>query len=43
MVADFSKDSTYWAVYVDGEYGQYGLDAQPVTDGSEYTFAHEKY
>ena len=43
VVADFSKDSSYWAVYVDGEYGQYGLDAQPVADGVEYTFAYEKY
>ena len=41
--ADFSKDSSYWAVYVDGAYGQYGLDAQPVTDGSEYAFVYERY
>ena len=41
--ANFSKDSSYWAVYVDGEYGQYGLDMQPVEDGSEYTFAYERY
>ena len=43
VTADFTKDSAYWAVYVNGEYGQYGVDAQPVTDGDAYTFAYETY
>lgn len=41
--ANFGKDASYWAIYVDGGYGRYGLDAQPVTDGSEYAFVYEKY
>ena len=41
--ADFNRDSAYWAIYVNGEYGQYGVDSQPITDGSEYAFVYEKY
>ena len=41
--ANFNKDSAYWAIYVNGAYGQYGVDAQPVEDGGEYAFVYEKY
>ncbi len=36
-------DSAYWAVYVNGEYGQYGISEQPVADGDTFTFAYETY
>jgi hypothetical protein len=36
-------DSAYWAIYVNGEYGQYGIDQQPVTDGDIYSFTYETY
>ena len=34
---------TYWAIYVNGEYGQYGADLQPVNDGDCYTLRLEHY
>lgn len=37
------EDKAYWAIYVNGEYGQYGADQQPVTDGDTYRFAYETY
>lgn len=37
------KDSAYWAVYVNGEYGMYGIDQQPAADGDTYRFAYETY
>ncbi len=42
MTAD-EADSAYWAIYVNGEYGMYGADQQPVTDGDTYRFAYEHY
>ncbi len=39
--AVYDKDGAYWALYVNGEYGQYGADAQPVTDGDKYTWKYE--
>ncbi len=38
---DASK--TYWAIYVNGEYGQYGADQQPVNDGDAFRFSLESY
>ncbi|MCI8327268.1 MAG: DUF4430 domain-containing protein [Lachnospiraceae bacterium] len=40
--ASFDKDGAYWAVYVNGEYGQYGIDQQPVADGDEFKLVYEK-
>ena len=40
--ADYATDGAYWALYVNGEYGQYGCDSQPVTDGDTYTWTYEK-
>ncbi|MBQ6442750.1 MAG: DUF4430 domain-containing protein [Lachnospiraceae bacterium] len=37
----YEKDGAYWTLYVNGEYGQYGADAQPVTDGDEYLWKYE--
>lgn len=38
----YAEDGAYWALYVNGEYGQYGVDSQPVTDGDTYTWTYEK-
>lgn len=38
---NWSVDGTYWAIYVNGEYGQNGIDSQPVKDGDVFRFAYE--
>ena len=38
----YAEDGAYWALYVNGEYGQYGADSQPVESGSTYTWTYEK-
>lgn len=43
IVADYDADGAYWSVYVNGAYGEYGVDQQPVADGDTYTFAYEVY
>ncbi len=40
-LASYENDGAYWALYVNGEYGQYGADSQPVTDGDTYTWKYE--
>ena len=40
--ADYSVDAAYWAIYVNGEYGNYGADQQPVNDGDTFKFVYEK-
>lgn len=39
--ADYNTDGSYWSIYVNGEYGSYGADAQPVADGDAFKFAYE--
>ncbi|MPM76904.1 hypothetical protein SDC9_123903 [bioreactor metagenome] len=41
--ANFNDGNAYWAIYVNGEYGNYGVDTQPVTDGDTYAFVYETY
>ncbi len=41
--ADYDADGAYWSIYVNGEYGQYGADAQPVADGDAYSLVYEVY
>lgn len=41
LSADFMTDGAYWAVYVNGEYGMYSVDEQPVTDGDAYRLVYE--
>lgn len=41
--ADFDTDGAYWSVYVNGEYGQFGVDSQPVADGDSFGFVYEKF
>ncbi|MCR4904052.1 MAG: DUF4430 domain-containing protein [Butyrivibrio sp.] len=43
LEANYDTDGAYWSIYVNGEYGQYGADSQPVTDGDEYSFVYEVY
>lgn len=41
VTADYTVDGAYWAIYVNGEYGQYGADTQPVADGDAFQFVYE--
>ena len=43
LTADYDADGAYWAIYVNGEYGNYGADQQPVTDGDVYTLEYTVY
>lgn len=42
MDADWDKDQTYWAFYIDGEYAMTGVDSTEVTDGATYSFVLTK-
>ena len=42
VTADYDKDRTYWAFYVNGEYANTGVDSTPVEDGAVYSFRIEK-
>jgi hypothetical protein len=39
--AVFAEDNAYWALYVNGDYGQYGADQQVVADGDVYSWKYE--
>ena len=41
LEAVYENDNAYWALYVNGEYGNYGVDTQPVADGDTYRFVYE--
>ena len=43
IVADYDTDGAYWSIYVNGEYGQYGADTQPVNDGDSFKLVYEVY
>lgn len=43
VTADYRKGNVYWAIYVNGKYGNYAVDQQPVTDGDTYAFVYESY
>ncbi len=40
--ADYEQDGAYWAIYVNGTYGQYSVDTQPVQDGDVFALQYEK-
>ncbi len=40
--ASYEEDGAYWALYVNGEYGQYTADAQPTEDKASYIWIYEK-
>ena len=42
VTADYDKDQTYWAFYINGEYANTGVDSTPVEDGAVYSFRIEK-
>ena len=42
ITADYDKDQTYWAFYINGEYASTGVDNTPVTAGDAYSFKVEK-
>jgi len=42
ITADYDKDGTYWAFYIDGEYAMTGVDNTEITAGASYTFKVEK-
>ena len=39
--ADYTADGAYWAIYVDGAYGNYGIADQPIEDGISYEIRYE--
>lgn len=43
ITPDYAKDGAYWSIYVNDEYGMYGVDEQTVTDGDIFTIAYEVY
>jgi hypothetical protein len=40
--AVYEEDSTYWAFYINGEYGMSGVDATDIEPGASYAFKVEK-
>lgn len=43
LKADFNTDGAYWSIMVNGEYGNYGVDSQPVADGDAYQLIYTVY
>ncbi|MGN0306088.1 MAG: DUF4430 domain-containing protein [Lachnospiraceae bacterium] len=41
ITADYDKDGTYWAFYIDGEYAQTGIDQTEIKEGSSYSLRVE--
>ena len=42
ITADYNVDGTYWAFYVNGEYGMTGVDLTPIEAGMTYAFKVSK-
>lgn len=42
ITADWDKDQTYWAFYIDGEYALTGVDSTEITVGTAYSLALTK-
>ena len=42
ITADYDVDQTYWAFYVNGEYGMTGVDSTNIEAGATYSFKVEK-
>lgn len=42
MTADYDKDKTYWAFYVNDEYGTSGVDTTAIEEGDVYSFRMAK-
>lgn len=41
ITADYETTGTYWAFYVNGEYGTSGVDTTPIAEGESYSFKVE--
>lgn len=41
-VADYNENGAYWSITVNGEYGNYGIDQQPIADGETYQLVYTK-
>ena len=39
-IADYAKDSAYWSIEINGEYGMNGVETQPVVDGDTYSIIY---
>ena len=42
ITAEYEVDGTYWAFYINGEYGMTGVDQTAVEEGASYSFKVEK-
>ena len=42
ITADYDKDKSYWAFYVDGEYATSGVDTTKIAEGVTYQLAYTK-
>ena len=42
MTADYDKDQSYWAFYINGEYAMTGVDSTEITEGSVYQLVYTK-
>lgn len=42
VTVDYNTDKKYWAFYVNGEYGQKGVELTDITVGSSYAFKVEE-
>ena len=40
--ADFNKDKTYWAFYINDEYAMSGVDTTDITENDTYSLRKEK-
>ena len=40
--AIYEEDGAYWCLMVNGEYGNYGADEQPIEDGDEFQIVYTK-
>ncbi|MBE6679314.1 MAG: DUF4430 domain-containing protein [Ruminococcaceae bacterium] len=43
VTVDFGADSSYWAIYVDGDYAMTGIDSIKCTDVKEVELRFEKF
>jgi hypothetical protein len=42
ILADYDVDQTYWAFYVNGEYGMTGVDTTPIVESDVYSFVRSR-
>lgn len=42
LLADYATNGAYWAFYLNGAYANFGIDAQPLTDGDAIELRFEQ-